>query len=82
MIQPAIELQTQAPKLVAARPWYALTGSSKILLLIIIGGLLYLRLWKRKRQRDHVCDHCGHRNPPHRANCTRCSAPLFGSAGK
>ncbi len=82
MTQPAIELQQQPPKPSAGlRPWYVLTPSMKMLLLILIGGLLYLRLWKRKRQHDHVCSHCGHRNPTHRAHCSRCSAPLFGGGG-
>lgn len=83
MTQPAIELQQQPPKPPAGpRPWYVLSPSSKMLLLICVGALLYLRLWKRKRQRDHVCSHCGHRNPPHRANCSRCSAPLFEGGGR
>ena len=79
MTQPTIEITHQPPKpSTGPRAWYVLAGSTKILLVIFIGGLLYLRLWKRKRQHDHVCSHCGHRNPPHRAHCTRCSAPLFG----
>ncbi len=82
MSQPTLELQQQAPKPPGPRPWYVLTGSAKILLIVAIGGLLYLRLWRRKRQRDHVCSHCGHRNPSHRAHCTRCSAPLFGIGGR
>ncbi len=83
MNQPAIELKQQPTKLPAgARPGYYLTPGMKMLLIILIGGLLYLRLWQRKRQRDHICSHCGHRNPPHRANCSRCSAPLFGGEGQ
>ena len=31
----------------------------------------------RKRNRDRICSHCGHRNPRHRTNCTNCSAPMF-----
>lgn len=82
MTQPAVELQQEPPKPPAGpRPWYVLTPSMKLQLIILIGALLYLRLWMRKRQRDQICSHCGHRNPTHRTNCSRCSAPLFGSKG-
>jgi hypothetical protein len=78
MTQPSVELSHQPPKPPSGpQRWFLLTGSSKILLLVLLGGLLYLRLWTRKRSHDHICSHCGHRNPSHRANCSHCSAPLF-----
>ena len=79
MRQPAIELQGQAPKERIESPTgFVLTGPTKMGLLVLLFGLLYLRLWQRRRKKDRICAHCGHRNPPHRANCTNCSAPLFG----
>lgn len=77
MRQPAFSLQEQPAKPAPPRPWYVLTGSQKMLLLVVLGGLLYLRLMRRKKARQRICAHCGFRNPSHRSNCTKCSAPLF-----
>jgi len=46
-------------------------------LLVLILGLFYLRLILRRRKRELICPHCGHRNPQHMGNCGKCSAPLF-----
>lgn len=74
MKQPTVSLEgTPAP---AAPPWFALTPTQKGVLLVALLGLLYLRIWRRKRARTQVCSHCGARNPPHQSNCRRCAAPL------
>ena len=75
MSQPAIQLEGQAPK--PPRPWYVITGSQKLGILVLLAGLLYLRLRRRAKARLRVCSHCGQRNPTHLGHCTRCSAPLF-----
>jgi hypothetical protein len=54
-----------------------LTGPQKGVVLCVLLGLLYLRLYRRKRTQDKICSHCGRRNPPHQTNCMECSAPLF-----
>ena len=74
-----VELQQQP----ARPPIHSITGFvlqdyQKGLLLVLLLGALYLRLWKRKRSDDRVCAHCGQRNPHHQTNCLKCSAPLFG----
>ncbi len=78
MRQPAIELKQQASKETVKSPTgFVLGGTQKMVLLVLLFGLLYLRLYFRRRKRDRVCAHCGQRNPPHRSNCSNCSAPLF-----
>lgn len=56
---------------------YVMKFSTKVFLVVLLLGVLWVRLSLRRRSRDKVCSHCGHRNPPHRSNCTKCSAPLF-----
>jgi hypothetical protein len=46
-------------------------------LVILLAAILYLRLTLRKSKKDRICPHCNRRNPPHRSNCTSCSAPLM-----
>ena len=78
MRQQTVELQTQPSKSEIASPTGFVLGSTqKMTLLVIVGLLLYLRLHLRRRKKDRICPHCGHRNPTHRQNCTQCSAPLF-----
>jgi len=78
MRQPTIELQSQAPKETVKSPTgFVLGGTQKMLLLVLLGGLLYFRLYQRRRKKDRICSHCGERNPPHRQNCSNCSAPLM-----
>jgi hypothetical protein len=54
-----------------------LAGYEKGIILCLLLGLLYLRLYRRKRRQDKICSHCGQRNPAHQTNCKACSAPLF-----
>ena len=46
-------------------------------LLVLILGILYLRLWRRKQAHIQICSHCGKKNPPHQSNCQQCAAPLM-----
>ena len=73
----AVELTQQAAKpQVQSLTGLVLQGWQKGFLLVLTLGVLYLRLWARKRRQDHLCDHCGHRNPHHQTHCVKCSAPL------
>ena len=71
------EQPTPAKTEVKSLTGIVLTGPQKTIGLMLLLGLLYWRLWRRKRSKDRICPHCGHRNPSHRTNCTECSAPLF-----
>jgi len=77
--QPAVSLQEQPAK--PEKPWsptgIVLQGWQKGLLLVIVLGILYLRLLRRKKARVQVCSHCGQKNPPHLSNCQKCAAPLI-----
>lgn len=73
----AVELQQQPSKTSAKSPTgFVLGGTTKMVMLVLLFMLLYFRLFLRKRKKDKICSHCGHRNPPHRQNCHKCSAPL------
>jgi ribosomal protein L40E len=74
-----VELQQQAakPREIHSVTGFILQDWQKGLLLVLLLGALYLRLWARKRQADQICSHCGQRNPRHQTNCLKCSAPLF-----
>lgn len=80
-VQPAVQLQEEPARPVKSPTGLVFSGPQKAGLLLLVLGLLYLRLWRRKRAKDQLCDHCGTRNPPHRANCSKCSAPLFRAGG-
>lgn len=45
--------------------------------LVLVLGLLYLRLFKKRRAKLKVCSHCSQKNPTHLTNCAKCGAPLF-----
>ena len=75
--QPSVQLGQDPPKPVHSPTGVVFSGPQKAGLLLLVLGMLYLRLWRRKRAKDQFCDHCGTRNPPHRVNCSKCSAPLF-----
>ncbi len=76
--QPTIQLEGTPDRPDLKSPTGFVFGSTqKMVLLVLVGLLLYLRLHLRKRKKDRICPHCGHRNPPHRQNCTQCSAPLM-----
>lgn len=68
--QPA-RTQPESPTGLLLQPW------QKGGLLILLLGVLYLRMWRRKQARIQVCSHCGKRNPPHQRNCQKCAAPLI-----
>ncbi len=69
----SLEKQESAPPAGA----YLMKFSTKVSLVVLLLAVLWVRLSMRRRSRDRVCSHCGHRNPPHRSHCTKCSAPLF-----
>lgn len=78
MTQPTLSLQeqpaepkVQSPTVLVLQSW------QKGLLLIVLLGVLYLRIWRRKQARIQVCSHCGKKNPPHQSNCQKCAAPLL-----
>lgn len=77
MRQPSFSMEQQAPA--AAEGPFVLKQSTKVGLIVLLLALLWLRLMLRRRSKDRVCSHCGHRNPRHIHHCTKCSAPLFGS---
>ncbi len=78
MLQPAMEVTQQPAKAgVKSITGFVLTGPQKGVILCVLLGLMYLRLYRRKRSQDKICSHCGTRNPPHQTNCKQCSAPLF-----
>ena len=78
MAQPSMEFKEQTARTGARSPTgIVLTGYEKGVALCLVLGLLYLRLYRRKRSQDKICSHCSTRNPPHQTNCRQCSAPLF-----
>jgi hypothetical protein len=79
MSQTTLSLQEQPPQPKTESPMgFYLQPWQKGLLLIILLGILYLRIWRRKQARSLICSHCGKKNPPHQSNCMKCAAPLFG----
>jgi predicted amidophosphoribosyltransferase len=77
MTQPTFNLEKQEPPLPAGP--YVLKFSTKVSLVVVLLGILWLRLTLRRRSKDRICSHCGQRNPRHQGHCRKCSAPLFGS---
>ena len=78
MSQPRLSLTEQPERAPSQSPTgLVLQGWQKGLLLIVLLGVLYLRIWRRKQARIQVCSHCGKKNPPHQTNCQKCAAPLF-----
>ena len=75
MTQQTLSLEKQEPPPPAGP--YVIKFSTKVILVVLLLGVLWVRLSLRRRSRDKVCSHCGHRNPPHRSHCSKCSAPLF-----
>ncbi|HEY3400305.1 MAG TPA: hypothetical protein VGK03_06695 [Geothrix sp.] len=78
MTQPTLSLEEQpaaakpeSPTGVILQPW------QKGGLLVLLLGILYLRIWRRKQTHILVCSHCGKKNPPHQSNCQKCAAPLM-----
>ena len=78
MTQPTLSLEEQSAKPKAASPTgFYLQSWQKGALLIVVLGILYLRIWRRKQARSLICSHCGKKNPPHQSNCQKCAAPLM-----
>ena len=78
MSQPRLSLEEQPGKPEVGSPTgLVLQGWQKGSLLIVLLGILYLRIWRRKQARIQICGHCGKKNPPHQSNCQKCAAPLM-----
>ena len=78
MSQPTLSLEAQPAKPKAENPMgLFLQPWQKGGLLILLLGILYLRIWRRKQARTQICSHCGKKNPPHQSNCQKCAAPLL-----
>lgn len=78
MSQPSLSLEEQPAKAKVESPTgLILQPWQKGILLIVLLGLLYLRIWRRKQAKIQICSHCGKKNPPHQSNCQKCAAPLM-----
>lgn len=77
MTQQTLSLEEQPPKPKESPTGIILQPWQKGGLLVIILGILYLRIWRRKQAHILVCSHCGKKNPPHQSNCQKCAAPLM-----
>ena len=76
--QPTLSLEGQPAKPKAESPTgFFLQPWQKGILLVVVLGILYLRIWRRKQARTQFCSHCGKKNPPHQSNCMKCAAPLM-----
>ena len=77
MSQPTLSLEEQPAKTQVDTSGFYLRPWQKGLLLIVLLGFLYLRIWRRKQAKALYCSHCGKKNPPHQSNCQKCAAPLM-----
>jgi ribosomal protein L40E len=77
MSQPTLSLEEQPKAPTPGAAGFRLQPGQKALLLIVLLGVLYLRIWRRKQARIQICSHCGKKNPPHQSNCQKCAAPLM-----
>jgi ribosomal protein L40E len=78
MNQTTLSLQAQpTPDKPVSPTGFVLQPWQKGILLIVLLGILYLRIWRRKQARIQICSHCGKKNPPHQSNCQKCAAPLM-----
>lgn len=78
MNQTTLSLQEQpAPPKAGSPTGFYLQPWQKGILLVVVLGILYLRIWRRKQARTQICSHCGKKNPPHQSNCMKCAAPLM-----
>ena len=76
-LQPSISLEgspSPAPK----KSMLAITSLQKAGVLTLLLGLIWIRMLRRRKAAHKICPHCGHKNPQHLTNCTKCQAPLFG----
>jgi len=76
-----VQLSESQPARPASAAAFSLTVLQKSILLVLILGLLYVRLLRRRRLGDRLCPHCNTRNPRHLAHCRHCGAPLFQEPG-
>jgi ribosomal protein L40E len=78
MIQTTLSLEGQpaAPKRESPTGFF-LQPWQKGGLIVLLLGVLYLRIWRRKQARALICSHCGKKNPSHQSNCQKCAAPLM-----
>ena len=78
MSQSTLSLEEQPARPKAESPTgFSLQPWQKGGLIVLLLGILYLRIWRRKQAKVQVCSHCGKRNPPHQSNCMKCAAPLM-----
>jgi ribosomal protein L40E len=78
MIQTTLSLAEQPAKPKAESPsGFYLQPWQKGGLLVVLLGILYVRIWRRKQAKTQICSHCGKKNPPHQSNCMKCAAPLM-----
>ncbi|NWJ42283.1 MAG: hypothetical protein HXX12_15075 [Geothrix sp.] len=78
MNQPTLSLEGQPAKPKVESPTgFFLQPWQKGILLVVILGILYLRILRRKQAKTQICSHCGKKNPPHQSNCQKCAAPLM-----
>ena len=78
MIQTTLSLAEQPAKpKTESQSGFHLLPWQKGGLLVMLLGVLYLRIWRRKQARILICSHCGKKNPPHQSNCQKCAAPLM-----
>ena len=78
MIQTTLSLAGQPAKPKAESPsGFYLQPWQKGGLLVVLLGILYVRIWRRKQAKTQICSHCGKKNPPHQSNCMKCAAPLM-----
>jgi len=77
--QPAVSLQEQPaqPEKPTSPTGFTLQSWQKGGLLVILLGILYVRILRRKKSHTVACSHCGKKNPPHLSNCQKCAAPLM-----
>ncbi len=79
MMQTTLSLEGQpAPPRPASPTGFYLQPWQKGGLLVLLLGVLYLRMWRRRQARTLICSHCGKKNPSHQSNCQKCAAPLMG----
>jgi len=73
----SLQEHPEGPRKVESPTGFVLQPWQKGCLLVVLLGVLYLRIWRRKQTHTLVCSHCGKKNPPHQSNCQKCAAPLM-----
>ena len=75
--QPSVSLEGSPASASAKKPLIAITSWQKAGVLTLLLGLIWVRMLRRRKAAHKICAHCGHKNPQHLTNCTKCQAPLF-----